>query len=36
MSDINKKLDFINNIEIKFDELKKLIFNKGDKILRVC
>jgi hypothetical protein len=35
MSDINKKLDFINNIEIKFDELKKLIFNKGDKSLRV-
>jgi hypothetical protein len=35
MSDINKKLDFITNIEIKFDELKKLIFNKGDKSLRV-
>lgn len=35
MSGINKKLDFITNIEIKFDELKKLIFNKGDKILRV-
>ncbi|MEL0124730.1 MAG: hypothetical protein VW827_03595 [Alphaproteobacteria bacterium] len=35
MSGINKKLDLITNIEIKFDVLQKVIFDKGNKSLRV-
>ena len=31
MSGINKKLDLITNIEIKFDVLQKVIFDKGNK-----